>query len=441
MPPQLALILTLILIFLLVRIEHEKAKLSGSSVWIIAAWMLHSASRGLGYYLNIQTTIEAGSPPDRYFLLFLAALCIFIIIKRHPPIKSFLTNNWTFFFIFLYMLISIIWANSPGITFRRWGRELIVILMSFLLLTENSPISVIFSAIKRFIYAAFPLSILLIKYFPSYGRQYGRWTGEVTWVGIAGQKNGLAMLCVFSLIFLLWSLWQDIKLWHRLQSRLPFFIDLIMTVIAIYLMIGPQRTLTYSATSFLALITGLIFMITLSLAIKKDIKLTRKIVIIGIAIIIAGTMMPFSGNIPIKKLPNILNRSETLTDRTEIWNILLLYAKKKIILGHGYGGFWTTTLREEIASHAHNGYLETVLNLGLVGLLLFSIFLIKTISMLATAIYENKFEYIPFLSIIFMYLVHNIAEATLGDFQSLIGIIIVLVSFIVSNRFLIENNI
>lgn len=338
------------------------------------------------------------------------------------------------------MLSSIIWANSPGITFRRWGRELIVILMSFLLLTANSPFSVIFSAIKRVIYAAFPLSILLIKYFPFYGRQYGRWTGEVTWVGIASQKNGLAMLCVFALIFLLWSLQQNIKSWNSLKSKLPFLVDLIMTFVAIYLMIGPRRTLTYSATSFLALLTALIFMIILNLAIKKDIKLARTFVIIGIAIIILGTMMPFSGNIPIKKLPNILNRSETLTDRTEIWNILLPYAKKKILLGHGYGGFWTTTLREEIASHAHNGYLETVLNLGLVGLVLFSIFLIKTISMLATAIYENQLEYIPFLSTIFMYLVHNIAEATLGDFQSSIGAIIVLASFLVTNRFLIQNN-
>lgn len=439
MPPQLALILTLALVFYLIYIEHARAKLSGSTVWIVAAWMLHSASKGLGYFLNIQTTIEAGSPPDRLLLLSLAFLCILNILKRYISISSLLKNNWAFFLIILYMLISVTWANSPGISFRRWVRELIIILMSILLVSENHPLEVILSAIKRVIYAALPLSILLIKYYPSYGRQYGRWTGEISWVGIFSQKNGLAMFCVYSLLILLWSLWKDLNFWHSLQSKLPFFTDFFMMIVSIYLLTGPKRTLTYSATSFLSLLTGLILTIIFWFEAKNSINLGRKLVILGIVIIILGTMIPFSGNVPIKKLPKILNRSETLTDRTEIWNTLVPYAQKKLIFGHGYGSFWTTSLREEIASHAHNGYLESILNLGLIGLFLFSFFLLKTIFNISIAIHDNQLDYIPFLSMLFMYLVHNIAETTLGDFQSFIGLIIVLIAFIIGNELSIKN--
>jgi exopolysaccharide production protein ExoQ len=70
----------------------------------------------------------------------------------------------------------------------------------------------------------------------------------------------------------------------------------------------------------------------------------------------------------------------TLTGRTALWTELLTYVGARPLLGYGLGGFWSPAHTAYIAlalgwvvSHSHNGYLEVMLDLGLVGLTLFVI--------------------------------------------------------------------
>jgi len=63
----------------------------------------------------------------------------------------------------------------------------------------------------------------------------------------------------------------------------------------------------------------------------------------------------------------------TLTGRTEIWQEALTAIKQQPVFGHGYlaSKFMWTTRRgdlEEVAPHMHNGFLETLYNNGLIGL-------------------------------------------------------------------------
>jgi len=123
------------------------------------------------------------------------------------------------------------------------------------------------------------------------------------WVGLASQKNGLALFCAFSIIFLIWSLWQDLSNWKILEYKLPLLIDSLMIALALYLMMGPKRTLTYSATSLLSMVIGLAFILLLKRAVKKRIKLDKGAVALCLILILVGIFMPLSGEIPIKGLP------------------------------------------------------------------------------------------------------------------------------------------
>jgi exopolysaccharide production protein ExoQ len=75
-----------------------------------------------------------------------------------------------------------------------------------------------------------------------------------------------------------------------------------------------------------------------------------------------------------------VGRDPTLTDRTRIWS-LLLTMQTNPILGTGYESFWMGPRLLRVwqqfghINEAHNGYLEVYLNLGIIGLLLFCIFL------------------------------------------------------------------
>lgn len=76
----------------------------------------------------------------------------------------------------------------------------------------------------------------------------------------------------------------------------------------------------------------------------------------------------------------LLGRTEqagTLTGRVPLWEELLALASHRPITGYGYEGFWTPDLIAAIMKSqnwsiqsAHNAYLDTVLELGVVGLLL-----------------------------------------------------------------------
>jgi exopolysaccharide production protein ExoQ len=74
----------------------------------------------------------------------------------------------------------------------------------------------------------------------------------------------------------------------------------------------------------------------------------------------------------------LLGRDPTLTGRTELWGQVVTLMDGRLLGGYGYGAFWRGTAEAEILFravgwepwHAHNGYLDALLHLGIVGLLL-----------------------------------------------------------------------
>ena len=68
-------------------------------------------------------------------------------------------------------------------------------------------------------------------------------------------------------------------------------------------------------------------------------------------------------------------KDPTLTDRTFLWNDVIRIGSDNLVLGSGYGAFWTSELYSRLSpqvnnrpAQAHNGYLETFAQLGLLGL-------------------------------------------------------------------------
>lgn len=420
MPSQLALIIVTAFVAFALYNEHKQSSDVSTATWIATLWLLSAASKQLGRWFNITSTMEAGSPPDRLFLLVLGISGLIILFKRQFSWSEAIKKNYLLFLVLFYMLISTFWSRVPFISFRRFSKEVIALIMACLLITEKEKFKAISSILKRVIYIALPFSFLVIHYFPYYGREYNRWSGELMWVGITSQKNGLALLCAVSALFLIWSLWEHITKREQLTSKLPLILDVFMLLLSIYLFMGPKRTLSYSATSLISLLAGLAVMIFSRLAVKKGAKLKTILMSFALIIILIGIFMPFSGQLPSKSIPGLVDRDATLTGRLDIWKALVPFAKKNILLGYGFGGFWTTALREDIAAHSHNGYLDAILDLGIVGLSLFLLFILsamlKTIKLIVTRKIDLSFF---FLSLVFVILVRNVAEISLSSFSTL----------------------
>ena len=92
-------------------------------------------------------------------------------------------------------------------------------------------------------------------------------------------------------------------------------------------------------------------------------------------------------------LPQLLGfagKDPTLTRRTEIWAGVIEAVQHRPFTGYGVGGAWVNLAAEPTRSilrglgfvvyHSHNGFLEVVLQLGLVGLALFCLLLVSVVA-------------------------------------------------------------
>jgi O-antigen ligase len=168
----------------------------------------------------------------------------------------------------------------------------------------------------------------------------------------------------------------------------------------------------------------------------RTLRLTRtRHLLILIAAIILAEVILLSSYLEWQALLSLLGRDPTLSGRTGLWRELMDPILRRPWLGHGLGGFWLGWAGESGAvwsaigwrpPHAHNGFLDMVLDLGVVGL---SVFLVGFIGAwtraLRAARWSTKsYELWPLLFLTFV-LMSESTESTLLAQNSLIWVLYV----------------
>lgn len=426
MPPQLALLFCTVFVLFLLHMERKQAPTLSRALWIPTIWMLHTASKPLGIRFESVGDVEAGSPLDRVFLSGLFCLGLFILTWRKFNWSRAIMENYCLMLLIGYMLASVLWSDIPFVSFKRWARELIAVVMALIVLTERKPHQAMQSLLRRTVYILIPFSLLLIKYFPLYGVQYHRWSGDLMWIGVCTQKNGLGRLCLISAFFLIWGLIRRWKGHDIPVAKYKTHADVFVLILTLVLLKGPPGS--YSATSATALAVGLGTFIGLLWMKNLHINLGPNTLTVIMALIIAyGVAMPIYGGSSLWGVTFALGRSETLTGRTDIWANLLPIAERRPILGYGFGGYWTSANREIIETNeAHNGYLDVRLELGFVGLLLLALFLLSCCREGVRALsYDYHWGSLS-ISYLIMALVHNLTESSINTFTSHLTAVVLL---------------
>ncbi len=122
---------------------------------------------------------------------------------------------------------------------------------------------------------------------------------------------------------------------------------------------------------------------------------------------------------------NGLGRDPTMTGRTVIWDYALLQIEERPLLGFGRGAFWDPQSPYAFAAgrqlsswfrppHAHNGFIDLGLDVGLIGLALFvAVFLISYVRSLRMAYSSKKQEDIWPMAFLTFLAMNNITESYL----------------------------
>jgi exopolysaccharide production protein ExoQ len=434
MPSLLALLICTIFVVFMLWIDRKQSPEVSFVLWIPTIWSLIISSKPLGiWFQSSGATMEEGSPLDRTFLTILLCLGLIIIAKRRFNWLNAMKENIWLMLLIGYMLISCLWSDVSFLSFKRWTRELIAVVMAFVVATEADPQRAWESLFRRVVYISIPFSYILINYFSEYGRLYLHHSGDLMWTGVTIHKNALAQMCLLAVFFLVWSIIRRQRGRTLPAVRYQTILEVFIIILAFWLWGGPQHSLTYSASATITFLLGLLALIGLFWSKKFDTQLgSRVMTVLIIFIIVYGTVTPMLGRLSLIDLSSAVRRDETLTGRTIVWQKLVPVAMNQPILGHGFGSFWSTEKRGVYdMTGAHNGYLDTILELGFVGLLLLSIFLISSLRKAQNMMLKD-FDLGALLSCyMLMAVANNMAESYLNTFtfQTTAFILFLTVSF------------
>lgn len=249
------------------------------------------------------------------------------------------------------------------------------------------------------------ISIALIVAVPGYGIKFG--LNETFWKGLYAHKQYLGRIMTLGAMSCLLMMFDE-RNRHRLIALFGFLLTTLFVL------------LSGSKTSLVIILLSLFFMPFYKLM-RQKYKLrtfllsTGLLVIASVAVIIIGNLETI--------VVDILGKNMELSSRTPVWELAIGKGLERPLLGYGYAGFWTSDASQFIIDqtwagsagsgrfHAHNGFVDVFLQVGLVGLVLCMINVLAIIPRAITLIKATRgTESFWILQFILLTLLFNVTE-------------------------------
>ncbi len=330
----------------------------------VALWL------NVGPVLETETDILSGNPIDRTIFIVLMLIGILILLRRGVSWRKVLETNRLIFVFLLFSGISVLWSDFQFVSFKRWIKEIGNLIMVLVIVTDPDPYEAAKTVIRRCAYVLIPMSVLLIKYYPDLGRTFDPWTGQGAFRGVATSKNMLGNLCLVCGLFFFWNLvtmFSKSPISISLGKR-EFFVNILFLLLISWLF-----RIIDSATSLICLIFGICLIIGMGFSIIKRNPKFVGVFIFATVVLLLIIQIGFNVG---ELIMLHFDRELTFTGRTELWKEVLGMVENPLI-GAGYDSFWLGDRARTLwnrhwwhPTQAHNGYIETYLNLGLIGLFL-----------------------------------------------------------------------
>jgi len=376
MPPRVATLCCLAAIAGLFYLDRDEKARTSPWLWMPVVWIGLGGSRNLSVWLGGSSLTASpeqyleGSPLDRAFLTLLVVAAIGVLIARGQRTAELMKRNWPLLLFVGYCFASVMWSDFPFIALKRWTKMLGNVSMVLVVLSDPNPSVAVRKFLTRVAFLLIPASVLMIKYYPELGRIYDRWEGIAYYTGATTDKNMLGCICM---VFGFGILMRFLESLSDAAPRRRLIATGLVLAMNLWLFHMAQ-----SATSLGCFLIGgsLIAVLTLM-------RRPRPWIVHGMVggMVTIGVVAYFFQD-AFALLVQSMGRNTTLTGRTDLWNDVLKIDTHPMF-GAGFESFFLGDRLEFLWSkywwhpnEAHNGYLETYLTLGIVGLSLLGLLLI-----------------------------------------------------------------
>lgn len=407
--PQLILISFLVFAVWLIRRDTASRQGISGALWIPTLWLGIIASRPLSLWLGVGGGVDTldGSPVDRTFYLIIIIAALITLSQRAVNWGWLIAQNWPLVIFYTFLLISVIWTNSPLSSFKRWFKESGNILVALVILTEVNPLEAFRAVFVRCAYVLIPLSWIFIRYFPDLGRRYNNHSGELEAIGVTFQKNSLGTMILACGLVFLWDWLERTRASKVPTGKIDRYVRITIATTAVYLL-----HLCDSKTSMISLAIGSIIVGSVRMPLFR-----KRISDLGLYTLLAGGAFLLVDRVVgiTETIIRALGRDMTFTGRTDVWRELLNVGTDPI-LGTGFMSFWDdesfrSKLPNWVAFSAHNGYIEIYLAGGAVGVLMLTLLIFGTGSRINRRLATGSGYSAVRFAIFVMMLIANFAES------------------------------
>jgi O-antigen ligase len=377
--------------------------------WLLIVFMILPDSLD---YAGRADVVTEGSPLSRAIWLFLLGFGLVIVLWRRSLAWALLRDLNPFLLLFgLVAAASVAWSIEPAITLRRMVRFVTVLLDAAALVLvawqPRRPQQVLRPVLTAVLLGSIVFGILA----PELAiEQENELRGA--WHGLAIQKNEFGSLAGMALL-----LWLHAWLARESRSFVPAA-GVALSALCIWL--------SRSSTSLMATAFAIVFLLML---LRSPVGLRRYmpyvVGLFAIALLVYALavlqLVPALGFL-LRPIVMITGKDLTFSNRTAIWQIINEHIAQAPIRGSGYAAYWTGATPASPSYEmlrrlyfypleAHNGYLDVINDLGLIGGLCLLGYLLVYLRQSLRLLALDRSQGALYLALFFEQIISNLSES------------------------------
>ncbi len=352
----------------------------GTAIGPVIAWRTIECW-GAGFSLFLQTgavfplmLVDAGgalSDPAKAILRLLVlpvyAFTGLILMRNFPQFLTALRRNLLLPILLVLPFLSVLWSVSPSISLRRAIGLLFSVLLAYVLAIRFTPrqlLLLVFASLGTCVV----LSVAILGASPNLARM----PSDGALRGIFFNKNSLGWYAAIMILVATAVLIDGTLGWRRTA--------IILLSAGVFCLAGSGSMTAIIATASAFCSLGFYSILQRTRGIGRIVIILFFVqVSVGLLISLHEFLVPFLEG---------LGKDATLTGRVPLWELVDRQIADHLALGFGYQAFWTEANPEAwviwskiqwLAPHAHNGYRDTMLSFGIIGMTLFALILLRAV--------------------------------------------------------------
>jgi len=360
---------------------------------------------------------QYGTWLDELIILTILVIIAFFILWKRNELKGFITiwkKNWLVIAFLVFGIFSFTWSTFLLGTLQKILQLLLTTILAAYFGFRFSNKQMLSSLFTFSFFIVF-LSFLLILILPG-AAIMSTYPHEGAWRGVTSHRNYLGSIAAFSSVIA--------SLMFLTAKKNPG-IKILATIV--FLGCGFLIWKSNSATGLL-LMAGLNFLllvyviwINLWLKFKKWVR---------VGILSFGSLVGIAALFNLGKIFELVGRNSSLTGRIPLWKYLIGdVVNHNLLLGYGLGTVWVDeTFQAKLAEalgwpflvvNGHNGFIDTFVYLGVIGLLILVAIVCLTLVKAAIHIIKNKtlLSFLPFITIVYV-ITANITISFFFEFET-----------------------